>query len=112
MLVEMIKDKRRSEIDHTVLTLSLDYGIWQLERESSNLNLAKFKDLELSNVEERFHVIEQSFTLVFEDWTKIVDFFTPDISESKQETKKDLMHVAKLIPSLLAEQGRVEDAIN
>jgi hypothetical protein len=54
MLAEMVKDKRKLEVDHTVLTLHLDYGIWQLERESSNPHLAEFKKLELSSVEERF----------------------------------------------------------
>lgn len=111
MLVEMVKDKRKLEVDHTLMTLHLDYGIWQLERESTNPHLAKFKELELINVEERFQVIEQSFTLIFEDWNKILDYFKPGAGETESETKKDLVHMAKLIPSLLTEQGRIEDAI-
>lgn len=65
----------------------------------------------MTSVEERFEVIEQSFTCIFEDWHKISNYFKASASEDEKNTVKDLFHLAKLIPSLLVELGRVPDAI-
>lgn len=107
MLTEMVKDIRRSEVDHNILTLHLDYGIWRLDRDSKCPNFDEFKEIQLSSVEERFEVIEQSFTSNFLEWKKISNYFKPGASEEEIETAKDLFHLAKLIPTLLIEKGRV-----
>ncbi|MFO0117530.1 MAG: hypothetical protein ACK521_07920 [bacterium] len=107
MLKEMVKDIRKSEVDHNIFTLHLDYGIWRLDRDSKCPNFDEFKEIELSSVEERFEVIEQSFTSNFLEWKKISNYFKAGASEDEIETAKDLFHLAKLIPTLLIEKGRL-----
>jgi hypothetical protein len=42
MLTEMIKDKRKSEVNYNIITLHLDYGIWRLDRDSNCANFNEF----------------------------------------------------------------------
>ena len=107
MLKEMVKDIRKSEVDHNIFTLHLDYGIWRLDRDSKCPNFDEFKEIELSSVEERFEVIEQSFTSCYLEWKNISNYFKAGASEEEKETAKDLFHLAKLIPTLLIEKGRL-----
>ena len=61
----------------------------------------------LDLVDERFNEISSSFTFLLED--KILLHLNTE--EEKNEVFDDLLHLAKLIPSLLVEQGRIKDAI-
>jgi len=63
----------------------------------------------LVSAEERFNVIDRSFILLLEDFTKLAYYFTE--SSQDVESISHLSYLARLIPSLLVEQGRIDDAI-
>ena len=58
----------------------------------------------LDLVDERFNVIISSFILLLED--KILLHLNTE--EERSEDFDNLLHLAKLIPSLLVEQGRIK----
>ena len=58
----------------------------------------------LDLVDERFNVIFSSFILLLED--KILLHLNTE--EERSEDFDNLLHLAKLIPSLLVEQGRIK----
>ena len=58
----------------------------------------------LDLVDERFNVIINSFILLLED--KILLHLNTE--EERSEDFDNLLHLAKLIPSLLVEQGRIK----
>lgn len=58
------------------MTLHLNYGIWSIDipRSTDSYDadhVRQFNEEELTNSEERFQAIEQSFRSFFEDWNKI-----------------------------------------
>lgn len=55
--------------------------------------------------EERFNAIDRSFVLLLEDWDKILKYFKN--KKENNEIIENLNHLAKLVPSLLVELGRV-----
>ena len=61
-------------------------------------------DEKLDLVDERFNVIINSFILLLED--KILLHLNTE--EERSEDFDNLLHLAKLIPSLLVEQGRIK----
>ena len=63
-------------------------------------------DEKLDLVDERFNAIISSFILLLEDWDKI--FLHLNTEEERSEILDNLLHLAKLIPSLLVEQGRIK----
>ena len=66
-------------------------------------------DEPLDLAEERFNVIDRSFILLLEDFQKLALHFSE--SSQDEESMTNLYYLAKLIPSLLVEQGRIQDAI-
>lgn len=63
----------------------------------------------LVSADERFNVIDRSFILLLEDFKKLAYYFTE--SSQDAESISNLSYLARLIPSLLVEQGRIYDAI-
>jgi hypothetical protein len=71
--------------------------------------LPSFMTEKLESAEERFNVIDRTFILLIEDFQKVALHFTE--SDSDVETADLLVHLVKLIPSLLVETGRIQCAI-
>ena len=86
-----------------ILTLHLDCGMWQIlqRQDVRDNNIKLFMEEQLDLPEERFNVIDRSFVMILEDWDKILYHFS--ITEETNEVRENLMHLAKLIPSLLVE---------
>ena len=60
----------------------------------------------LDLVDERFNAIISSFILLLKDWDRILLHLNSE--EEKNEVLDNLLHLAKLIPSFLVEQGRIK----
>ena len=100
LLKLIVGKKRQGHVDHEILTLHLDWGVWSII-DGTKSNIQAFMDEPLSCAEERFNVIDRSFILLLDDFKKLALYFKEN--DKDLETIKNLSHLSKLIPSLLVE---------
>lgn len=99
LLKLIVQQTRRGTVNHEILTLHLDCGIWSI---LPNDSVPKdFMAEPLHQSEERLNVIDRSFILLLDDFDKLAVHFSE--ADRDTETIAFLFHLGKLIPSLLVE---------
>jgi hypothetical protein len=108
LLRKITQQKRNGEVDHTIVSMHLQQGLWCLPDDIENTIDFNLEEIDLAV--ERFASIEGNFWSILEP-ARLIKFFDMDAEDNDFE-RQCIINLAIAVPSILIELDRVEDAIN
>ena len=111
LLDKITKCKRKSELDHNIVSMHLQQGMWSWEEnDEEDIEIVDFNNEEINMPVERFSCIESNFNNIL-DAQKLIKYFDLSKGDDFWFERECIINMTLAVPSILIELDRIDDAI-
>lgn len=111
LLDKITKWKRKGEVDHNIVSMHLQQGMWSWEEnDEEEQEIVDFNNEQIDMPVERFSCIESNFNNIL-DAKKLIKYFDLSKGDDFEFERECIINMTLAVPSILIELDRIDDAL-